>query len=121
MLIVDQDAKRRDDRTFGFWSDRGSLRSSHLERLGAAGFCPGFSRTARLKLYRCRTIRELAYRLARQGCRLPACGFAVHITHLQDSEGEAKLVVDGQEFFWEMGWRPIRPADLGAAASTITA
>jgi lycopene beta-cyclase len=69
MLIVDQDAKQRDDRTFSFWSNCPGLFdpavSSAWEQL--AFHAPGFTRIARLGSYRYASIRGIDfYRLARQ-------------------------------------------------------
>lgn len=69
MLIVDQDTKQRDDRTFSFWSDRPGpfdRAVSHAWK-HLAFHAPGFSRSIDLGQYSYRSIRAIdLYRTARQ-------------------------------------------------------
>lgn len=103
ILIVDQDAKQQDDRTFSFWSNKpglfeGAISSSWEQLAFHAG---GFARTAHLGDYRYCTIRGIDfYRLAHQElAAYPGVEFhRGQITRLQDGPDVATLAVDGQEF-----------------------
>jgi lycopene beta-cyclase len=118
MLIVDQDAKQRDDRTISFWSNRPGLFDPAISNTWEQQtfHTPGFTRTARLGSYRYASIRGIDfYRLARQmlaGC--PNVAFKRgRITCLEDSPEGAEVIVDGQAFHakWAFDSR-FHPADL---------
>lgn len=99
MLIVDQDAKLRDDRTFSYWSDKSGPFDQTIYRTWdrLAFYSPGISCSGPLRSYRYHTILSIdLYRAAHQ--QLVACPNVKftcgRIHNLEDSPQGALLTVE---------------------------
>ncbi len=117
MLIVDQDAKQQDDRTFSYWAGKpGPFDQSIYRSWNRLAFhAPGYSSSAPLGSYRYHTICSIdLYRAAHQ--ELATCPnvefLCGRIRGLEDTPQGAILTVDdaaeGQVFFgkWAFDSRP---------------
>lgn len=120
MLIVDQDAKQRDDRTFSYWSDQpGPFDASIYRTWNRLAFhTPGFSCSGPLGSYRYHTILGIdLYREAHK--ELAACPnvefLLGRVRSLEDAPQGAVLTVDtaaGDQVFsgkWAFDSRPHLP------------
>lgn len=118
ILLVEQDAKTRNDRTFSFWSDGpgpfDAAISCSWDRLRVAG--PDGAHDLDLGAYHYRTIRGSDfYRHARQRLEQHANVQYLrgHVQSIVDGPGAATVLVDGQAITaaWVFDSRPPRLAD----------
>lgn len=112
ILIVDKDSKQRDDRTWGYWTERPTLfdgiahRSWDQLQIHGEDFDGGrFSRRVSLRDYHYYVIRGIDfYRFARQELSKHS-NVAFHhgrVTRIEDGAEHANVVVGGQTF--SAGW-----------------
>ncbi|HEX6305045.1 MAG TPA: lycopene cyclase family protein [Anaerolineales bacterium] len=108
ILIVDKDAKDRDDRTWGFWTDQPTMfeaiaqRSWEQVQICGEDFNGGpFTRRARLQNYHYQVVRGIDfYRFAHQELsKHPNVAFRQgSVRRIEDGEEQAHVVVDGQTY-----------------------
>ncbi|HSN75482.1 MAG TPA: lycopene cyclase family protein [Anaerolineae bacterium] len=122
ILLVEQDAKTRNDRTFSFWSDGPGPFDAAIcrtwDRLRVAG--PDGAQDLDLGDYRYHTIRGLDfYRHAQQQLAQHANVElrSGHVQRIDDGPNAATVVVDGEAITgrWVFDSRPARLADQSAA------
>jgi lycopene beta-cyclase len=103
ILIVDQDAKDQNDRTWCFWTDRPTLFDDIVYRSWSQLQVQGedFEKTLDLHTYRYNMIRGIDfYRFARQ--TLSVCPHVEFlqgkVERIEDSDQQASVLVDGQKY-----------------------
>jgi lycopene beta-cyclase len=103
ILIVDQDAKDHNDRTWAFWTDRTTLFDSIVHRswsqLQILG--EGFEQTLSLDAYRYKVIRGIDfYQFARHS--LASCQnvefLQGHVDQIVDGDQQADIIVDSRHY-----------------------